>query len=95
MNYDASKVIVLQDDAGNEIEAEYIDSCEFEGEQYAMFLPVENDDDLVVIMKYDNVNSEYDSFVEVEDKRILQGVYNTLQEKYRSELEALDAETDE
>ena len=91
MDYDASKVIVFQDDFGEEVELEYIDSCTFEGEDYAMFLPLENDDDIVLIMKYDNVSDEYDSFIPVEDQRVLQGVYDTLEERYRPQLEALDA----
>lgn len=91
MDYDASKVIVFQDDNGEEVELEYIDSCTFEGEDYAMFLPLENDDDIVLIMKYDNVSDEYDSFIPVEDQRVLQGVYDTLEERYRPQLEALDA----
>ena len=56
MDYDINKVIVLTDDAGNEIELEYIDSADFEGKRYALFLPLENDDDEVIIMQYDNVS---------------------------------------
>ena len=95
MDYDNEKVVVLQDEAGNEIEIEYIDSCEFRGERYAMFMPLENDDDEVVILKYDNVSSEYDSFVPVEDREVLEGVYSTLREKYAPELEKLEKVTDE
>ncbi len=90
MDYDIDKVIVLSDDMGNEVEIEYIDSADFEGEKYALFMPLENDDDEVVIMKYDNVSGEYDSFVPVSDRRILEGVYETLRKKYEPQLKALD-----
>ena len=90
MDYDINKVIVLSDDVGNEMEIEYIDSTDFEGERYALFLPLENDDDEVIIMKYDNVSKDYDSFIPVEDKRILEGVYEKLREKYAPQLKELD-----
>lgn len=86
MDYDIEKVVVLNDDMGNEIEIEYIDSTEFEGKRYALFMPLENDDDEVVIMQYDNVSDEYDSFLPVTQQRILQGVYDKLKEKYREQL---------
>ncbi len=90
MDYDINKVVVLSDDLGNEMEIEYIDSTDFEGERYALFLPLENDDDEVIIMKYDNVSKDYDSFIPVEDKRILEGVYEKLREKYAPQLKELD-----
>ena len=95
MNYDINKVIVLCDDAGNVIEIEYIDSATFEGKEYALFLPLENDDDEVIIMQYDNVSKEYDSFVPVSDSRILEGVYETLRKKYAPQLEQLDEQLGE
>ena len=90
MDYDINKVVVLSDDLGNEMEIEYIDSTDFEGERYALFMPLENDDDEVIIMKYDNVSKDYDSFIPVEDKRILEGVYEKLREKYAPQLKELD-----
>lgn len=90
MDYDINKVIVLSDDVGNEMEIEYIDSTDFEGERYALFMPLENDDDEVIIMRYDNVSKDYDSFIPVEDKRILEGVYEKLREKYAPQLKELD-----
>ena len=91
MDYDINKVIVLTDDVGNEIELEYIDSADFEGKRYALFLPLENDDDEVIIMQYDNVSTDFDSFIPVEDRRVLEGVYETLRKKYAPQLKELDA----
>lgn len=90
MDYDINKVVVLSDDLGNEMEIEYIDSTDFEGERYALFISLENDDDEVIIMRYDNVSKDYDSFIPVEDKRILEGVYEKLREKYAPQLKELD-----
>lgn len=90
MDYDINKVVVLADELGNEVEIEYIDSAVVDGEKYAMFMPLENDDDEVVIMRYDNISDEYDSFVPVEDMTICEKVYSVLREKYKSQLDDLD-----
>ena len=90
MDYDINKVIVLNDDLGNEIELEYMDSIPFEGKDYALFLPLENDDDEVIIMQYDNVSTDYDSFIPVEDRRILEGVFEGFRAKYAEQLKELD-----
>ena len=95
MDYDVNKVIVLSDDLGNETEIEYIDSVSFEGKEYALFLPLENDDDEVIIMQYDNISKDFDSFIPVSDRRILEGVYETLRQKYAPALAELDEQTGE
>ena len=90
MDYDIDKVIVLSDDIGNEVEIEYIDSVSFGGRDYAMFMPLENDDDEVIIMQYDNVSEDYDSFIPVTDAKTMQAVYDLLRDKYKDQLEKLD-----
>ena len=90
MDYDIDKVVVLSDDMGNEVEIEYIDSVSLDGRDYAMFMPLENDDDEVIIMQYDNVSKDYDSFIPVTDTKIMQAVYDLLRDKYKDELEKLD-----
>ena len=95
MDYDLDKVVVLSDDMGNEVEIEYIDSVSFGGKDYAMFMPLENDDDEVIIMQYDNVSEDYDSFIPVTDSKILQSVYDLLRQKYKDELQKLDEITGE
>lgn len=95
MDYDIDKVVVLSDDMGNEVEIEYIDSVSFDGKDYAMFMPLENDDDEVIIMQYDNVSDDYDSFIPVTDPEIMQAVYDLLREKYKDELQKLDEITGE
>ena len=90
MDYDINKVVVLNDDLGNEMEIEYIDSTEFESKRYALFMPLENDDDELIIMQYDNVSEDYDSFISVSDTRIMEGVYEKLRKKYEPMLKELD-----
>ena len=56
---------------------------------------LENDDDEVIIMQYDNVSEDYDSFLPVSEQRILEGVYETLRKKYAPLLEQLDQQLGE
>ena len=52
-------IIVLNDEDGNEVEFEFLDLIEYEGEEYVVLLPNEEDDEdagEVLILKLDGSN---------------------------------------
>ena len=70
--------ITVEDDDGNEIELEVVDSLEYAGSDYVLFLPGDMDEDDpdygYVILRIAEVDGE-EQFEDVEDPEELQAVY--------------------
>jgi len=70
--------ITVEDDEGNEIELEIVDSLELDGSEYMLFLPADMDEDDpdfgYVILRIVEVDGE-EQFEDVEDTEELQRVY--------------------
>ena len=72
-------IIILNDEDGNEVEFEFLDLIEYEGEEYVVLLPVEEEETEepgeVVILKLEDTESEdEESYVSVEDEEVLNKV---------------------
>ena len=82
-------IIVLNDESGNEVEFEFLDLIEFEGEEYVVLLPIEVEEDEegeVVILKVEDTESEEEeSYVSVDDEEILNKVFGIFKEKFKEE----------
>ena len=86
-------IIVLNDEDGNEIEFEFLDLIEYEGEEYVVLLPNDEDDDAgeVVILKLEDTDSEdEESYVSVEDEDVLQAVFEIFKDKFKDEFNFID-----
>jgi uncharacterized protein YrzB (UPF0473 family) len=73
-----SSYITLEDDDGNEIELEHLDTIEFENQEYMVFLPADMDEDNpdfgLIILKTVEENGE-EILADVEDPKELNRVY--------------------
>jgi len=82
-------IIVLNDEEGNEVEFEFLDLIEFEGEEYVVLLPIEVEEDEegeVVILKVEDTESdEEESYVSVDDEDVLNKVFAIFKEKFKEE----------
>ena len=85
-------IIVLNDENGDEIEFEFLDLIEYEGEEYVVLLPNDVDEaDEVVILKLEDTDSEdEESYVSVEDEDVLQAVFDIFKEKFKDEFNFVD-----
>ena len=72
-------IVVLNDEDGNEVEFEFLDLIEYEGEEYVVLLPVEEETEEpgeVVILKLEDTESEEEeSYVSVDDEKVLNKVF--------------------
>ena len=76
-------VIVLEDEDGNEIEFELGDKLVYEGKEYVVLLPLEEDDNGIVILEYqEGGDEEGDLYLDVEDEDVLNAVFDMFKEKY-------------
>ena len=86
-------IIVLNDENGDEIEFEFLDLIEYEGEEYVVLLPNDEDDDAgeVVILKLEDTDSDdEESYVSVDDEEVLQNVFEIFKEKFKDEFNFID-----
>lgn len=77
------EMVSLFDEDGNEIEFELLDVIEYEGDSYAVMLPPEDNE--VVIMLLEELNEEEDVYAPVEDDETLTAVFEAFKEKYKDD----------
>ena len=86
--------IMLNDEQGNEVEFEILDLVEYNGEEYVILLPVESgeDADEVVILKFEGSDNddEQESYVSVDDEKLLMTIFNIFKEKFQDEFNFVD-----
>lgn len=81
-------IVVLNDEEGNEVEFEFLDLIEYEGEEYVVLLPNDEEEDAgeVLILKLEDTESEdEESYVSVEDEEVLNKVFEIFKEKFKDE----------
>ena len=85
-------IIVLNDEEGNEVQFEFLDLIELDGEEYVILLPVEDEETgEVVILKVEDTDSEdEESYVSVEDEDTLNKVFEIFKEKFKDEFDFVD-----
>lgn len=96
MGEDLNSMIILNDEDGNEVEFEFLDLVELDGEEYVILLPAEDDEsepgEVVILQVEDTDSEEEESYVSVEDEEILNKVFEIFKEKFKDEFEFLDSE---
>ena len=79
-----SSFITVEDEDGNEMELEVIDTVEYAGSDYVLFLPADMDEDDpdygYVILRIVEIDGE-EQFEDVEDQEELQAVYEEFMQR--------------
>ena len=80
-------IIVLNDEAGNEVEFEFLDLVEYDGGEYVVLLPIvedeADDDGTIVILKVEEIDDETESYESVDDENVLQNVFEIFKAKFK------------
>ena len=89
-------IIVLNDENGEEVEFEFLDLIELDGEEYVVLLPVEEDleeaGEVVILKVEDTESEEEESYVSVDDEDTLNKVFDIFKEKFKDEFNFIDDE---
>ncbi len=89
-------IIVLNDEDGNEVEFEFLDLIEFDGEQYVVLLPTDESEEdeeageVVMLKLEDSESEEEESYVSVDDEDILNKVFEIFKEKFKDDFNFID-----
>ena len=91
-NEELDNIITLNDEEGNEVEFEFLDLIEYEGEEYVVLLPVEETEDAgeVVILQVEDIDTDEESYTSVEDETILNKVFEIFKDKFKDEFNFVD-----
>ena len=91
-NEEVDNIIVLNDEEGNEVQFEFLDLIDFEGEEYVVLLPAEETEDAgeVVILQVEDTDSDENSYISVEDEDVLNKVFEIFKDKFKDEFNFVD-----
>lgn len=76
--------LTLTDENGQDVDFEYLDCIEYQGTEYLVLMPV--DEDAIVIMEVEPVDEENENYLAVEDEAVLDAVYAIFKEKFKDVL---------
>lgn len=79
-------LITLTDDDGNEVEFEFLDVIEYDGDEYIVLIENDEDADEVVILKINALDEETEEYVSIDDEEILQTVFDMFKKKYEGDI---------
>ena len=99
-----SNLLTLTDENGVETTFEYLDCIEYQGKEYLVLIPAEDDADEIVIleiepvdepgqlviMRIEPVDEENENYLAVEDDATLDAVYAIFKERYEDSLTFVD-----
>ena len=76
-------ILTLTDENGVETDFEYLDCIEYEGVEYLVLLPAEEESNEIVILEVEPVDEENENYVAVQDEDILDAVYDIFKSRYQ------------
>lgn len=79
-------LITLEDEEGNEVEFEFLDVIEYEGEEFIVLIENDEDADEVVILKINVIDDETEEYVSIDDEELLDKIFDIFKKKYDGEI---------
>ena len=76
-------ILTLTDENGQETVFEYLDVIEYQGKEYLILMPTEEDNGEVIILEIEPVDEETENYLSVGDEALLNAVYDIFKEKYK------------
>ena len=80
-------ILTLTDENGQDVNFEYLDCIEYNGVEYLVLMPEEDETNEVVILEVEPVDEEVENYLAVEDEAVLDAVFAIFKEKFSDVLE--------
>ena len=84
------ELLTLTDENGVDVEFEYLDSIDYEGKEYIVLLPADENDNEVLILEVEPVDEENENYISVKDEAVLEAVYAIFKDRFKDVLEFED-----
>jgi uncharacterized protein YrzB (UPF0473 family) len=75
-------ILTLTDENGADIDFEYLDCIEYQGKEYLVLMPVDEESNEIVILEVEPVDEENENYLAVNDEAVLEAVYAIFKERY-------------
>ena len=85
-----SSIITMTDENGQDVDFEYLDCIEYEGKEYLVLIPAEEESNEIVILEVEPVDDELENYLAVESEETLNAVYAIFKERYKDVLDFAD-----
>ena len=79
-------ILTLTDENGVETEFEYLDVIEYQGEEYLILMPADEESSEIVILLIEPVDEETENYLAVENEQTLEAVFEIFKERYQDVL---------
>lgn len=79
-------IITLTDEHGNETQFEYLDVIEYQGKEYLILMPADEESSEIIILEIEPVDEENENYLAIEDETILVAVYEIFKDRYKDVL---------
>ena len=83
-------ILTLTDENGQDVDFEYLDCLEYQGTEYLILSPADDESGETVILEIQPVDEENENYLAVEDEAVLEAVFAIFKEKYKDILEFED-----
>ena len=84
------RIIVLEDENGNEIEYIFLDLIQYRGKEYVVLLPNDDSVELVTILQFEETSDGIEHYTSVENNFTLQVVFEILNERAKNDFNFID-----
>ena len=81
-----SSILTLTDENGQDTDFEYLDCIEYQGKEYLVLMPAEEESSEIVILEVEPVDEELENYLSVSDEAVLDAVYGIFKEKFQDVL---------
>ena len=75
--------LTLTDENGVDTTFEYLDCIEYEGVEYLVLMPEDDESGELVILAVEPVDEDMENYLAVEDEAVLNAVFAIFKEKYK------------
>ena len=82
LNEEEISILSLTDEEGNEVEFELIDSVDYEGVEYLILLPPEEEASEVVILEVEPHDDGTENYLTVDNEDVLNAVFDIFKERF-------------